>query len=380
MMYIIIYHSYRIMTTLNPLLLISLFFSASAYVITTNYNYNIDNCTIVPLHGNYYKTIIEDELQIYSESILEKTDVEEFIIVKNIKHNKKDICGFYSYSNSIIVLSSNAICGDITHTLHHELYHAFDASVYMKNNTDEWTSLNEYPYTINYNSILLQEGFINNYAMYNIKEDKAEHYEELMTAKKDTKYDDIIKNKFKLLIESLILYDFTFFDIIITRSNKNKFFKNIIDSIIVLNTDPETQYGKQTIVLSSIDYTEDEDNFMNNYKVDLAHQSEKEKYILLSNKYLDKLYKIEPLILTIENDMAHLYGWMLSEQEYNIPSYINTKSIMKRYLWGESRGTINNIILHNNKLKYHVMFNNCISGYLNGHHVCYVAVNIHFKL
>jgi hypothetical protein len=372
------------MTMLNPLLLISLFFSASAYVITTNYNYNIDNCTIVPLHGNYYKTIIEDELQIYSESILEKTDVEEFIIVKNIKHNKKDICGFYSNANNIIVLSSSKTCGDITDTLHHELYHAFDASLYMKNNTDEWTSLNEYPYTINYNSISLQEGFINNYAMYNIKEDKAEHYEELMTAKKDTKYDDIIKNKFKLLIESLISYDFTFFDIIITRSNKNKFFKNIIDSIVVLNTDPETQSGKQTIVLSSIDYTEDEDNFMNNYKADLAHQSEKEKYILLSNKYLNKMYKIEPLILTIENNMAHLYGWMAFEQEYNIPSYINTKSIMKRYLWGErcnSGSGTNDIILHNNKLKlYPGSNNNNIWGTLNGKVVYYKTINIHFKL
>jgi hypothetical protein len=372
------------MTTLNPLLLISLFFSASAYVITTNYNYNIDNYTIVPLHGNHFKTIIEDELQIYSESILEKTDVEEFIVVKNIKRNNTDVCGFYSNADNIIVLSSSKTCGDITDTLHHELYHAFDASQYMIDNEDVWFSLNEYPYTTNYNSIKLQKGFIRNYAMYNVEEDKAVHYEELMTAKKDTKYDDIIKNKFKLLIESLILYDFTFFDIIITRSNKNKFFKNIIDSIVVLNTDPETQSGKQTIVLSSIDYTEDEDNFMSNYKADLAHQSEKEKYILLSNKYLNKMYKIEPLILTIENNMAHLYGWMLSGQEYNIPSYINTKSIMKRYLWGEyhsNSGGINNIILHNNKLKYYQgSNNNNIWGTLNGKDVYYMTVNIHFKL
>ena len=126
---------------------------------------------------------------------------------------------------------------------------------------------------------------------------------------------------------------------------------------------------------------------MNNYKAELAHQSEKEKYISLSKKYLDKIYKIEPLILTFENDSAHLYGWMQLKQEYIIPSNINTNSIMKRNLLRQTApGNYHytaDVTLHNNKLTcvtQQVLFGNMISGVLNGETVYFMMVNIHFNL
>jgi len=386
----------------------------SAYIITTNYNYNLYNYTIVQLYGNSYKTIIDDELQIYSDSVLEKTNIEEFIIVKTIQYYKKYICGFYSSVNNIIVISANKTC-DIAHNLHRALYLAIDESEFMINNTDKWTLLNEYPYTPNYNYIDLQKGFINNYAMYDVKADKAVHFEELMTINKNKKYDDIILNKFKILIKALILYDFSFFDIIITKSNENKLFKNVIDSIVMLNNNTLNvsksnrqindsviinNNNKQIIVLNSVNYTDDEDTFMNNYKAELACQAEKEKYALLAKKYLcvgnQQLYtfqnscatKIEPLILTIDNDNAHLYGWLQANQEYNIPSYINTKSKVKRCLYRIRYINFEEqkIILHDNKLLFKAQGtlcdNSCIGGYISGNnsYVIYMMVNIFFKI
>jgi hypothetical protein len=363
------------------------FATASAYIVTTNYDYDIHNYTITPLHGNHYKKIVGDELQIYSDSILEKAEIEEFIIVKNMKYNGSEICSFHSNTRKISVMSISKRC-DITNSIHYSLCIAFESSEYLKDNSDEWVSLNEYPYTTNYSWSKTYKGFVNNYAMDNYNRDKVIHYAELMTAKKDVLYDEIVQKKFRLLIESLISYDFTFFDIIIAKSNTNSFFKNIINNVVSSNIDSDVKTGKQKIVLSSVAYTEDEDIFMNNYKAELAHQSEKEKYILLSKKYLSKIYKIEPLILTFENDSAHLYGWMQLKQEYVIPSNINTNSIMKRNLWKQTMTShytyTADVILHNNKLScestHQNLFGNIISGALNEETVYFMMVNIHFNL
>jgi len=160
---------------------------------------------------------------------------------------------------------------------------------------------------------------------------------------------------------------------------------NIIDSDI-------RNLDKQIIILNSVNYTDDEDIFMNNYNAKSASHCDKKKYTLLAKKYLqvDDIYsniytKIEPLILTIENNNAHLYGWMQANREYNIPSYINTNSIMKRYLWGQYYHTFRKyelLSLHNNKLLYKTKCGEgeIIFGDVNGFHVKYMMVNIFFKL
>ena len=151
---------------MTKFLFLAFFASASAYIVTTNYDYNIHNYTITPLHGNHYKKIVGDELQIYSDSILEKAEIEEFIIVKNMKYNGSECCSFHSKTHNIIVLSISKRC-DITNSIHYSLCTAFESSEYLKDNSDEWVSLNEYPYTTNYSWSKTYKGFVNNNAMKN---------------------------------------------------------------------------------------------------------------------------------------------------------------------------------------------------------------------
>ena len=158
------------------------------------------------------------------------------------------------------------------------------------------------------------------------------------------------------------------------------------DTINVIKTD------KQIIVLNSVNYTDDEDKFMNNFKAELACQAEKEKYSLLAQKYMYmfkpnnigiQYFKIEPLLLTIDNDNAHLYGWFEFEKEYNIPSYINTNSIMKRYLWVDNCNDHAQpyLSLHNNKLIYNNYSRRCSSwNIVSNAQKTYMIVNIFFKL
>jgi hypothetical protein len=89
-------------------------------------------------------------------------------------------------------------------------------------------------------------------------------------------------------------------------------------------------FRPKTYILEGIEYDRREDRFMKNFKWEIAHQEEKEKFIKLSEKYFMlgihspsvsgcgnglpdlqpiSISKLEPLCLTITNNVAHLYGW-----------------------------------------------------------------------
>lgn len=82
-----------------------------------------------------------------------------------------------------------------------------------------------------------------------------------------------------------------------------------------------TYFQPKTYILSEVKYEREEDEWMSNFKWDIAHQIERNRFIDLSKKYLinwGKTYngtlmpitKIEPLCLTVSANMAHLYGWI----------------------------------------------------------------------
>jgi len=78
-------------------------------------------------------------------------------------------------------------------------------------------------------------------------------------------------------------------------------------------------------------------------------------YYKKNSEDLDIMYDTEPLILTIKNNVAHLYGAVFGCVNYIIPLHINTNSKKPRLLYNvkihnklSSQLFNHNIILHNN--------------------------------
>jgi hypothetical protein len=104
---------------------------------------------------------------------------------------------------------------------------------------------------------------------------------------------------------------------------------------------------------------------------------------------LIKKYNIEPLIITLKNNVVHLYGGLIMNAKYKIPSNIKTNSHNPRLLYNlvlSIEGHTNNhtIILHNNILSA-VCSRKTIYGYnqfLNPifNISNYLTIDIHFNL
>lgn len=100
-------------------------------------------------------------------------------------------------------------------------------------------------------------------------------------------------------------------------------------------------FQPKTYILEQVKYTKQEDQFMRDFKWDIAHQSERDRFIKLSDKYfingnkgmtmtdgsgrpvdalmykLISISKIEPLCLTVSENIAHLYGWIDITDNHN---------------------------------------------------------------
>jgi hypothetical protein len=263
------------------------------------------------------------------------------------------MCGFYY--NEMIFISTEC---DIKHTLHHELYHAIDAELELDDEDDEWDEINIYDYTLNYDKTPLKTGFVTNYGMKNQNEDKATIYEEMITLQLNISYDDIVKSKIRLMFQRLIGFDSGYLEIFMKVCEKNEkvrmIFKNDTKQTIPTNNN--------YYVLEDVEYSDDEDDFVLNFDKTLANQKETERFInLVNTKYIllthygshmwSHVYiiKKDKLVMTINNNIAHIFGWIGCNKELqcstNIPSSINTNSKITRIL-------SNSVILDNNKLIY----------------------------
>jgi hypothetical protein len=169
---------------------------------------------------------LRKELEKYDKTILNKFYYYSSIKISPIitDENNTKICGFFCPEDQIIVISTHSKC-DFKSTIHHELFHLIDYVLLSDIDDNEWNKLNKHKYTKNYDLVKLMPGFITNYGMSNIDEDKATLYEEFMlkTYSKDKlyyKYDDIVVSKFKLMFKRLIKFDENFEKIIKKNSNK----------------------------------------------------------------------------------------------------------------------------------------------------------------
>ena len=118
-------------------------------------------------------------------------------------------------------------------------------------------------------------------------------------------------------------------------------------------------------ILKGIEYIDSEDEFIHSFNWDVAHQEERKKYIkLIDDKYIimgDVIIKREPLTLTIDKGVAHLYGWMEFNKPIEIPEDIETNSKIARMIQtfdttlnGINSGVL--LVLDNNKLQLYYKY------------------------
>jgi hypothetical protein len=290
-----------------------------------------NNCGIKYMSRSKDKTIqdtITNELNKYDQTILEKIAQYIIIVPAIIVMSDETICGGVCTSDKTLYVSTEESCTP-EETVHHELFHLFDYLMLGDDySTDkEWANLNKNnKYVADYKNQLVKKGFINSHGMQNILEDKATVFEEFMITKNnEATYDEIIIEKFKLMFKRLVVFDAGFEKLIKKRNDEmNYIFPHYLDN----------NYIKK-YVLNKVEYTGDEDNFVLNFKPDLANQAETEKYNKLIQKYSKSAFpgtnyqfiKIEPLIFVkdMQNRIGHLYGMFEIGQKYKIPDYIGSK-------------------------------------------------------
>jgi tetratricopeptide (TPR) repeat protein len=215
----------------------------------------------MPLTNNvsYYKKIVKETLEIYdrryydNEPIIKKTGVTKFIVVKSIYKSNTEIGGLYSPNSKHIMISTSASSSaDMITVIHHEMYHAIDKFIDIKidyqirhdllnvyfNYDYQWLNLNLNinDYTNDYNKIPLKKGFVRNYGMSSMSEDKAVLYEYFMTIYNRNKNDEIIIKKIQLMILRLIEFSPNFyyiiFDIIDINKNEEIFTHDFINIFV----------------------------------------------------------------------------------------------------------------------------------------------------
>jgi len=171
-----------------------------------------------------------------------------------------------------------------------------------------------------------------------------------------------------------------------------------LNMIVKIDTVERTQIFKSENIVSRLSdeqiyileptYTDNQESHFNDY---LNKELSWYKSPLPGCGYvLDIIYKTEPLILTIKNNVAHLYGAIFSCANYIIPSYIKTNSQKPRLLYNTK---MYDICHHVNNDNIVVLFNNiltlnCSTGnndYIMGSKYStikyrYLTIDIHFNL
>ena len=191
-------------------------------------NFNIQNpkfsCTSVRGKNKQVTDFFLKEIDVYPEDFIKKTGLKFVVFCGNISANSSNPIGlapshydkspgvFYVNLKRIREMISLKRAKVIRHTFHHELYHVIDAKLTLIDLDNEWSRINQYPYSqtlIVSNLKLLNDGkgFITNYAKNNVSEDKAEVFANLINDYKATKEiikgDRIIFKKTQLMISRL---------------------------------------------------------------------------------------------------------------------------------------------------------------------------------
>lgn len=211
--------------------------NTKGYIITTQ----IDDY-IIYANEEYVDEVFEDisnEVKIindvihkaYTESIIERLNIKKIIVI-----GESHTFAGYHLPNGILVFTLNSLRHDPEFVIHHEIMHQIDSEMATLRNDSEWDKLNKFGYVANYEEENRRQGFVAQYGMKKMAEDKATIYTEFMTRKFSKRenglyYDPIIIAKFKLLFERLITFHTDFSKIVKTRNNEENFiFPSIVNN------------------------------------------------------------------------------------------------------------------------------------------------------
>lgn len=140
---------------------------------------------------------LRKEIAKYPPELLRKSGVQRIVLCRELKHGTRRVAGLASPSNKSIYVDSTAEIGDEAHrrrTLHHELFHFFDYTQHPKDmaSNSEWQKANAPG--VNYGSAAPAAkpgranwashpapGFISDYSLSAVPEDRAELFAALMT-------------------------------------------------------------------------------------------------------------------------------------------------------------------------------------------------------
>lgn len=141
-------------------------------------------------------------------------------------------------------------------------------------------------------------------------------------------------------------------DIVIDEYTHKSFEQKVYEKLDVIRDD----MTPKLYILQKIKYTKDEDIFVNKFEYNIAHQDERERFRdIVDNKYLvmDKtIVKRDPLILEVNGNNAHIFGWVNSMKlPIILPEESGINSDVSRIIGKVSlRPDMNCLVLKKNKI------------------------------
>jgi hypothetical protein len=152
--------------------------------------------------------LIRAELGIYTKSIVRATQLEKIVLGSNVRHKDKPVGGLCIAQRGIFYLAADKLqnWNGSRRAFHHELFHCLDYyDDAWKYYDPDWAALNEANFAYsdvhkNKQAVAIPRlGFVSNYAMTAVHEDKAELFAYLVvhheTVKKLAVHDPILKAK-----------------------------------------------------------------------------------------------------------------------------------------------------------------------------------------
>lgn len=141
--------------------------------------------------GRKIAAIITYALQKYPSSYISRSSLRKITIGKDLRHNNAKLGGVAYLAEGVFYLNAELYADRAQNegTVHHELFHLFDWS--NPSNASEWTALNPPDFTFGESGFKCIEtgmpelvpGFVTDYAMCALPEDKAETFSYLMSQK-----------------------------------------------------------------------------------------------------------------------------------------------------------------------------------------------------
>ncbi|MFH1360947.1 MAG: putative zinc-binding metallopeptidase [Candidatus Omnitrophota bacterium] len=171
-----------------------------------------------------YLQLFEEEIRKYPKSFFRNSRLQGIVIAKNLFHQKKPAEGLYQHKEKLMFFDFSRGMRNPKrqrHSIHHELYHMIEMQSigYPGWKDSEWANLNEEGFMYGQNrtwqeiknvrnySAPPRPGFITDYAMTSIEEDKAEVYAALLIESQNTlmhawaQEDPILRKKLELMKE-----------------------------------------------------------------------------------------------------------------------------------------------------------------------------------